>query len=109
QIAHNDVVGEHVAMSGQVGLAGSVRVGNRVTIGGQAGVADHVTIGEGAILVAQAGVPSDIPAGEVWGGTPSRPMAEARRIWAAERLLPELVRRVRALEKRLEDLERGRA
>ena len=109
QVGHNCDVGEDAILVAQVGISGSCRIGSRAILAGQVGVADHVTIGEGAILVAQAGVPSDIPAGEVWGGTPSRPMAEARRIWAAERLLPELVKRVRALEKRLEELERGRA
>ena len=109
QVGHNCDVGEDAILVAQVGISGSCRIGSRAILAGQVGVADHVTIGERAILVAQAGVPSDIPAGEVWGGTPSRPLAEARRIWAAERLLPELVRRVRTLEKRLEELERGRA
>jgi UDP-3-O-[3-hydroxymyristoyl] glucosamine N-acyltransferase len=78
-------------------------------LAGQVGVADHVTIGAGAILTAKSGVPADVPAGEVWGGLPSRPVAETRRIWASERQLPELIRRVRALEKRVRELEERRA
>ena len=56
-------------------------------------------------MTAQSGVPRDIETGGVWSGTPSRPSVEARRIWAAEALLPELVRKVRALEKRVRELE----
>ena len=58
-------------------------------------------------LAAQSGVPSDIAAGEVWSGTPARPMTEAKRILVAEERLPELLRRVRALEQRLTELEKG--
>ena len=105
QIGHNCDVGEDVILVAQVGIAGSSRVGDRAMLAGQVGVADHVTIGAGAILTAKSGVPSDVPAGEVWGGLPSRPVADTRRIWASESQLPELIRRVRALEKRVRELE----
>jgi UDP-3-O-[3-hydroxymyristoyl] glucosamine N-acyltransferase len=109
QIGHNCDVGEDVILVSQVGIAGSSRVGNRAMLAGQVGVADHVTIGAGAILTAKSGVPSDVPGGEVWGGLPSRPVAETRRIWASENQLPELIKRVRALEKRVRELEERRA
>jgi UDP-3-O-[3-hydroxymyristoyl] glucosamine N-acyltransferase len=109
QIGHNCDVGEDVILVSQVGIAGSSKVGDRAMLAGQVGVADHVTIGAGAILTAKSGVPSDVPAGEVWGGLPSRPVAETRRIWASENQLPELIKRVRALEKRVRELEERRA
>jgi len=109
QVGHNCDIGEDVILVAQVGISGSCRIGRRAVLAGQVGIADHVTVGDGAILTAQSGVPSDVPAGEVWGGTPSRPSAETRRIWAAERMLPDLVRRLRGLEKRIAELERGRA
>ena len=108
QVGHNCDVGEDVILVSQVGISGSCKIGNRAILAGQVGVADHVTIGEGAVLTAQSGVPNDVAAGEVWSGTPSRPAPETRRIWAAETLLPQLVRKVRALEKRVRELE-GRA
>ncbi|MCI0548146.1 MAG: UDP-3-O-(3-hydroxymyristoyl)glucosamine N-acyltransferase [Candidatus Rokubacteria bacterium] len=107
QVAHNCEIGEHVVIAAQSGLSGSCRVGHRVILAGQVGIADHVTIGEGAVLTAQAGVAGHVPAGEVHGGSPARPHAESRRIWAAERLLPELVRRVRELERKVRALEGG--
>ena len=109
QIGHNCDIGEDVILVAQVGIAGSSRVGNRAMLAGQVGVADHVTIGAGAILTAKSGVPNDVPAGEVWSGIPSRPTSEQKRIWAGESQLPELIRRVRALEKRLRELEEGRS
>jgi UDP-3-O-[3-hydroxymyristoyl] glucosamine N-acyltransferase len=108
QIAHNCEIGEDAILVAQVGISGSSRVGRGAILAGQVGVADHVTVGEGAILAARSGVPSDVPAGQVVGGTPARPIAEARRIWAAERLLPDLVKRLRALEERVRTLEGGR-
>ena len=109
QIGHNCDVGEDVILVSQVGIAGSSRVGNRAMLAGQVGISDHVTVGAGAILTAQSGVPNDVPAGEVWSGTPSRPTSEQKRIWAGESQLPELIKRVRALEKRLKAIEEQRA
>ncbi len=108
QVGHNCQVGADVILVAQVGLSGSCRVGDRAVLAGQVGVADHVSIGAGATLVGQAGVTSDVPAGQVRGGTPARPFAEMRRMWAAERMLPDLLRKVRALEQRVRELESTR-
>ena len=108
QVGHNCDVGEDVILVAQVGVSGSCRIGNRAVLAGQVGIADHVTIGTGSVLTAQSGVPNDVPDGEVWSGTPSRPSGVARRIWAAEALLPELLRKFRALEKRVREIEGGR-
>ncbi len=105
QVGHNCQVGEHVILVAQVGVSGSCRIGSRAVLAGQVGVVDHVTVGEGAIVTAQSGVPGDVPAGEVWSGSPSRPSLETRRIWAAESMLPDLIRKVRALERRVRELE----
>ncbi|HEX9408910.1 MAG TPA: UDP-3-O-(3-hydroxymyristoyl)glucosamine N-acyltransferase [Methylomirabilota bacterium] len=105
QVGHNCEVGEDVILVSQVGISGSCKIGHRAVLAGQVGIADHVTVAAGAVVTAQSGVPSDIETGGVWSGTPSRPSLETRRIWAAEALLPELVRKVRALEKRVRELE----
>ena len=108
QVGHNCRVGADVILVAQVGISGSCRIGPRAMLGGQVGLADHGTVGEGAMVAAQSGIPSDVPAGGLWGGSPVRPMSEMRRIWAAEGMLPDLVRKVRALEKRVRELEEGR-
>mgnify|MGYP000604456735 CR=1 FL=1 len=108
-VAHNVVIGEHCLLAAQTGIAGSSRLGRGVVMGGQVGVADHVTIGDGAMLGAQSGVASDVAPGEKLVGTYARPVVQFQRIWVAQAQLPDLLRRVRALERRLEALEAGRA
>ena len=105
QVGHNAEIGEHSILVAQVGVSGSSRLGRGVVLAGQVGVADHVTLGDGVMAGAQAGIPSDIVAGEKVLGSPARPAAQARRIWAAETRLPELLRRIRAAERRLQRLE----
>ncbi|HEU4369188.1 MAG TPA: UDP-3-O-(3-hydroxymyristoyl)glucosamine N-acyltransferase [Methylomirabilota bacterium] len=104
QIGHNVEVGEHSLLAGQVGIAGSSRLGRGVVLAGQVGVSHHVTLGDGVTAGGQTGIPSDLePGARVWG-TPARPIVQLKRIMVAEGRLPELLRRVRALEQRLERL-----
>jgi len=107
QIGHNVEVGEHSILVAQVGVSGSSRLGRGVILAGQVGVADHVSVGDGALVGAQAGVPSDLAAGGRYLGTPARSILEAKRIFAAESRLPELLLRVRALERAVEALGGG--
>jgi UDP-3-O-[3-hydroxymyristoyl] glucosamine N-acyltransferase len=101
QIAHNCVIGEGVLIAAQVGLAGSTRVEQGAILMGQVGVAGHLTIGERAFVGAKCGVSKDVPAGaRVWG-TPHREERTWHRISAALPRLPDLMRRVRVLERRL--------
>lgn len=101
QIGHNVVLGEHCLVVAQVGIAGSTRLGSYVTLAGQVGIAGHLKIGDRAIVAAQSGLMNDIPAGEKWLGSPARPdRAMKRQLIALERL-PELVKRVAELERRL--------
>ncbi len=99
QIAHNDVIGEHCIVCSQTGIAGSVTLGNYVVIGGQVGLAGHIHIGDKAIISAQSGVMRDVPPGEKLWGTPAQPDRQTKRQYLAVQQLPELIRRVAALEK----------
>ena len=92
-------------MAGQVGVSGSVTMGDGVVMAGQSGVADHVTMGKGAAAGARAAVMRDVPDGTVVVGTPARPLREQLRMEAAAPRLPELVRTVRDLARRLAELE----
>jgi UDP-3-O-[3-hydroxymyristoyl] glucosamine N-acyltransferase len=100
QVAHNCEIGEDVLIVAQVGLAGSTRVERGAILMAQAGVADHRRIGERAFVGPQAGVMADVPAGERIYGSPGRPLRENHRIVGALGRLPDLFRRVRALERR---------
>lgn len=101
QIAHNVVIGEHCLVIAQVAIAGSTKLGNYVVVAGQAGLAGHLKIGNRVTIAAQSGVMRDLPDGGTWLGTPVSPIEQARRQWVATAQLPELIRRVRALEKKL--------
>ncbi len=105
QIAHNDVIGEDVIITGQVGLAGSVTVGNHVMFGGQSGVVDHITIGEGARIGAATPVTKDVKAGESVWGFPARPHQQVLKELASITKLPDLLRQMRAMRRRVEQLE----
>jgi UDP-3-O-[3-hydroxymyristoyl] glucosamine N-acyltransferase len=105
QIGHNVEIGEHTVIAGQVGISGSCRIGRGVVMGGQVGLADHVTVGDGALLAAQSGIHTDITAGGKVLGSPARPLTESKRIILATGHLPDLIRQVRALERRLARLE----
>lgn len=104
-VAHNCVIGENCLMCGQVGIAGSTTIGNNVIMGGQAGVNDHVTIGDNVMIGAATDVLGDIPEPGVYSGYGARPHQTQLRIQAAAVRVPDLLRKVRALEKRLEELE----
>jgi UDP-3-O-[3-hydroxymyristoyl] glucosamine N-acyltransferase len=99
QIGHNVRMGEHCIVVSQVGISGSTRLGRFVTLGGQAGIKGHIRIGDGATVAGQAGVFGDVPAGATVSGYPARPHRESLRGQALVLRLPELLKRLRALER----------
>jgi UDP-3-O-[3-hydroxymyristoyl] glucosamine N-acyltransferase len=107
QIAHNVQIGEHCLLVAQSAIAGSSRLGNYVVVAGQVGIAGHVTIGNQVTIAAQSGVMTGLPDGGKFWGTPAQPDKEMKRQIIAQRQLPELLRRVAGLEKKL-GLERKR-
>ena len=100
-IAHNVSVGQSCLIMAQAGLAGTVTLGNGVVIAGQVAVKDHVTLGDGAMVVAQAGVGGNVAAGTVVSGYFAKPHKQALREVGALAHLPEGLKRIRALERRL--------
>lgn len=105
QVAHNVVIGEHCLLVAQTGIAGSTKLGNFVTLAGQAGIAGHLKIGSKVVVAGQSGVMHNIGDGEKWWGTPAQPDRQTKRQLLALQQLPELLRRVAELEKRLKEAE----
>ena len=105
-VGHNVRIGASCIIIAQVGIAGGVEIGNGVILAGQAGIKDHVTIGDGARVAAQGGIIGNVPPGATYSGYPARPHAEKQREYAAAAKLPEYIKRIRALEKRLAELEK---
>jgi UDP-3-O-[3-hydroxymyristoyl] glucosamine N-acyltransferase len=109
QIAHNVVIGEHCLVVSQAGIAGSTKLGNYVILAGQVGVAGHLKIGNRVSVAAQSGVMNNIPDGEKWLWSPAQPDRQAKRQMIALQQLPELLRRVHELEKKLAPSEPPKA
>ena len=99
QIGHNCRLGRSVIVVSQAGISGSTRIGDGAQLGGQSGFQGHIEVGAGARVGAQAGVTASVAAGETVSGYPARPHREAMRAQAALFRLPELLRRVKAIER----------
>jgi len=100
-IAHNVQIGRSCILCGQVGVAGSSVLEDGVVLAGQVGVKDHVRIGSGAKVGAQSGVSQDLRGGEHYFGSPALAKSEAFRFLKLMRRLPQLWKRVEALEMHL--------
>jgi UDP-3-O-[3-hydroxymyristoyl] glucosamine N-acyltransferase len=101
QIAHNCTIGERVIIVAQAGLGGSTTVEAGAVVLAQAGVVGHLRIGSGAVVGPQSGIHRDVPSGAHVLGSPQREAKSFRRVMAALTRLPDLRRRVRALEREL--------
>ncbi len=99
QLAHNSAVGEGCAFASQSGVAGSTKFGDGVRIGGQAGIGGHLRIGDGVTIGGQGGVIGDVEAGATITGYPARDHKTMMRVHAAMMQLPEMIRRLRRLER----------
>jgi UDP-3-O-[3-hydroxymyristoyl] glucosamine N-acyltransferase len=108
QVAHNDRIGPHCIIVGQVGLAGSVTLGAGVVLGGQAAVRDHITIGDGAMIGACTAVAEDVDPKTVMVGAPALPHRQWLREQGAMRHLPELRNQVKKLQEQIDRLTSGR-
>jgi UDP-3-O-[3-hydroxymyristoyl] glucosamine N-acyltransferase len=106
QVGHACVVGEDNIICAQTGLAGSSILERNVLLAGQVGISGHLTIHDNAVVYAQSGVGGDVEPGARISGSP----AFAANVWlraiTAFPKLPELVKIVRDLKKKVEELEK---
>jgi UDP-3-O-[3-hydroxymyristoyl] glucosamine N-acyltransferase len=107
QIGHNVVIGRHCIVVACTAIAGSAVIGDYVVIAAQVGIAGHVSVGSQSTLGARSGVTKDLPAGQNYLGFPAAPVKEERQRIASVNRLPQLMKRVKELEKKLEDLVRS--
>lgn len=101
-IAHNCHIGEHTAMAGCVGVAGSAKIGKHCTFGGaamilgQLTIADHVHISSGSLVSRSIREP-----GMYTGFYPLAKNADWEKSAAIVRNLPTMREKIRDLEKNL--------
>src|SRR6516165_5244948 len=103
-IAHNVTIGKGCLVMGQAGFAGSTRLGDYCVIASQSGIAGHLELGNHATVGAKSGVMRDVPDRGTVLGIPAAPDKQAKRQMIAVQHLPEIIRRMRELEKQVEQL-----
>jgi UDP-3-O-[3-hydroxymyristoyl] glucosamine N-acyltransferase len=106
QVGHACVVGEDNIICAQTGLAGSTVLERNVLLAGQVGSSGHLTVHEGAIVYAQSGIGGDVDAGSRISGSPAFPANEWLRAITAFPKLPELLKTIRELKKKVDELEK---
>ncbi len=100
QIAHNVEIGPGTVIAGQAGVAGSASVGAYCLVAGQVGIRDHVAVGNGVTLATRVGIYRDVPDGAVMGGSvPAMPYNVFLRTQSLFKRLPEMLERIRRLER----------
>jgi len=103
QIGHNVEIGDYSILVSQVGVSGSTKLGQGVILAGQVGLVGHIELGDGVQVGAQSGVAGSVEPGKRIFGSPARDIVRQGRIEACLAKLPELMKRVRVIEKKIEE------
>lgn len=107
QIAHNVVIGQHTAMAGCVGVAGSTRIGQRCTIGGAGMIVGHLDLADDVHVSAGTMVTKSLrQPGQYTSIFPLESHAEWLQNAAQIKRLAKLAERVSELEEKLELMEK---
>ena len=105
QVAHNVEIGSNTVIASQSGISGSTKVGENVVMGGQVGTVGHISIAKGSQIAAKTGINRSLEEeGKKWGGMPVTTFNENYRSQVVFQRLPELERKLEALEKELKSL-----
>lgn len=100
QVAHNVRIGDHTVIAAQTGIAGSTQIGKHTQIGGQVGFVGHIRVADGVKIQAQSGIAASIEReGSAWYGSPAIPYRDFLRSYAVFKQLPDLLRRLKEVEK----------
>ena len=102
QVAHNVEVGESDFLCAQVGIAGSTKVGAHCILAGQVGVAGHIELPDNCIFGAQSGVSGNIRKPGMYQGSPAIDAMNWRRSNVGFKNLPDILKRLNELEKKLQ-------
>jgi UDP-3-O-[3-hydroxymyristoyl] glucosamine N-acyltransferase len=107
QVGHNVHIGAHTAIAGCVGIAGSARIGRRCTVGGGAVVLGHIEISDDVHISAGTLIAKSISRPGTYAGTiPALERQAWLKNFAHLRHLDDMADKIRALERRLSQLEK---
>ena len=99
-IAHNVQIGDHTALAGMTGIAGSTKIGKRCLFAGKSATVGHITVCDDVIVAAQTYLSKDVKTPGTYAA--SFPADDAKS-WARQlarfRRLGALADRVKKLEK----------
>ncbi|MPR35235.1 UDP-3-O-(3-hydroxymyristoyl)glucosamine N-acyltransferase [Salmonirosea aquatica] len=99
QIAHNVEIGKNTVIAAQTGISGSSKLGEQCVIAGQVGIAGHLSLANRTKVGAQSGVGKTIrKEGLSLSGSPAYDLTAHLRALAVLRNLPELEKRLQAVE-----------
>jgi UDP-3-O-[3-hydroxymyristoyl] glucosamine N-acyltransferase len=104
QIAHNVEIGENTVIAAQTGISGSTKIGKNCMIAGQVGFVGHLSIGDDVKIGAQSGVSGNLKDGSIFMGSPAIDISIHRRALVHFKNLPEIVKRLDELERKLNQL-----
>jgi len=103
-IGHGTKIGAHCLLVPQVGVAGSATLGHHCVLGGQVGVIGHIKIGNMVKIGAQSGVKNDIPDNSTVFGSPAIEANKGKRAYSLIQYLPDMRKRLKSMEKKLNEL-----
>lgn len=100
-VGHNCQLGKSVIIAGNTVLAGSVIVEDNVTMGGQSAISGKVHLAKGSVVMGMSAIATDSKPGTMYFGIPARPAREMHKINGSLVYVPELLKRVAAIEEKL--------
>jgi UDP-3-O-[3-hydroxymyristoyl] glucosamine N-acyltransferase len=107
QVAHNVEIGEHTVIAAQTGISGSTKIGHHNMIGGQVGFVGHISVAPFTRINAQSAIAQNVKKeGLVLCGTPAFDMKQYFKSSIVFKSLPEMEKRIRALEQELDKLKK---
>lgn len=102
QIGHNVSVGDHTAIAGCVGIAGSTKIGKHCMIGGKVGIAGHLEIVNDVIITGMSSIAKSITKSGIYAS--AIPAIPHRTWWRAIfhlMQLEKLIERIKRLEMKI--------
>lgn len=107
QIAHNVVIGEHTVIAALTGISGSTSIGRFCQVGGQVGITGHLTIPDNVKIAGQSAISNSLTKeGAIMMGSPAFEIGQYRKAYVGFRKLPDIMKRLDILEKKLKELEK---
>lgn len=104
QIGHNVVINEHTVIAGCSGIAGSTEIGEHCIIGGDVGIVGHVKIADNVSITGGTKVLHSIKEPNIYSsGMPVQTNHEWHKTYVRLQQLDKLAKRVKQLEKQLEE------